>query len=89
MRRIALRWAERRGAAEDSANQEMKGETMKAIRSNMVDGNKMILHCPMCDGEWSGNAGDYWDHPDNHLFRCNDCGCEMELVEKHIFVEYR
>ena len=65
---------------------------MKAIKKNMKDQiigkDRKILHCPACDGEWSGNAGDYWDYPDDYVFMCNYCGVELELVEKRITVEY-
>ena len=67
---------------------------MRAIRKNMTDQlgipacDKQILHCPACDGEWSGHAGDYWDLPDDHVFVCADCEIELELVVKRTSVEY-
>ena len=62
---------------------------MRAIRSNMKDQDKRILHCPECNSEFSGNAGDYWDVPSTHIFKCADCGCEMELVDKVVTIEYK
>lgn len=66
---------------------------MQAIKSNMKDqiltSDRKILHCPNCQVEYSGNAGDYWDRPDNYLFYCPDCDEEMELVEKIVTVLYR
>lgn len=65
---------------------------MKAIKKNMIDqivtNDTKILHCPECGAEYSGNAGDYWNLPDNYVFHC-ECGAEMELVNKIVSVEYR
>jgi len=65
---------------------------MKAIKKNMTDpifaGITRILHCIVCGGEWSGDAGDYWDYPDDYVFTCSVCGAELELVEKRVHVEY-
>lgn len=65
---------------------------MRAIKHNMKDqiltSDRKILYCPECDAEYSGNAGDYWNVPDDHVFTCNYCGCELELVNKVITVEY-
>ncbi len=70
---------------------------MRAIKSNMVDqvltDDKKILHCPECGGEYSGNAGDYFMYPGNHVFLCTDClrqgiRVEMELVTKVVTVKY-
>ena len=66
---------------------------MRAIKSNMEDqilhDEHKILHCPECVAEYSGNAGDYWNVPENHVFMCEDCGVEMELVNKVVTVEYK
>ena len=66
---------------------------MRAIRSNMKDqiltGDRKILHCPRCDAEGSGNAGDYFLVPDDYVFYCQDCGVEMELVEKVVTISYK
>ena len=63
---------------------------MRAIKKNLKDqiitNDKKILHCPVCDAEYSGNAGDYWNYPDNHVFTC--CAVEMELVNKITTVKY-
>ena len=66
---------------------------MKALKKNMKDQildktDHKILHCPGCDKEFSGNAGDYWDVPDNFVFGCSGCDCEMELVTKKIKIKY-
>ena len=65
---------------------------MRAIKSNMKDyilhGDRRVLHCPECDAEYSGNAGDYWYVPDDYVFHCKDCGTEMELVNKVVSVVY-
>ena len=66
---------------------------MRAIKSNMGDqilgrGDYRILHCPECNGEWSGNAGDYFQFPADHVFKCEDCGCELELVRKVVTTQY-
>ena len=65
---------------------------MKATKSNMQDqsltGDHKILHCPNCGAEYSGNAGDYWNLPDDYVFIC-ECGQEMELVEKIVTIKYK
>jgi len=65
---------------------------MRALKENMKDqiltNDRKILHCPICDAEYSGNAGDYWDYPDDYEFFCEECGVPMELVEKIVTVEY-
>lgn len=50
--------------------------------------DRKILHCPECDAEYSGNAGDYFMAPSDHVFHCSECGCEMELVNKVVTTEY-
>lgn len=65
---------------------------MRAIKSNMSDQilthDNKILHCPSCDAEYSGNAGDYWNVPENHVFTCKNCDVEMELVRKLVTIKY-
>jgi len=68
---------------------------MRAIKGNMKDqiitNDSKILHCPSCGAEYSGNAGDYWDLPDDHVFICENRHCfgvEMELVNKVVTVRY-
>jgi len=65
---------------------------MEAIKSNMKDyilnGDRRILWCPKCGAEYSGNRGDYWMYPEDHIFRCGYCGTELRLVEKRTTVEY-
>lgn len=56
---------------------------MKAIKSNMYDhtglyGPHPVMYCRDCLKEQSANAGDYWDTPSNHQFKC--CGQTMEIV---------
>lgn len=64
---------------------------MRAIKKNMgdsiLDGDHRILYCPNCGAEYSGNAGDYFMLPDDHIFVC-ECGTEMELVNKVVTVTY-
>lgn len=55
---------------------------MKAIKSNMRDDTFRVLWCPECDEVWSGQKGDYFYLPDDHIFTCGQCGHEMELVHK-------
>lgn len=58
---------------------------MKAIKKNLKDqiltDDKTIMHCGVCSAEYSANAGDYWNHPEDHEFKC--CGLIMDLVTKH------
>ena len=64
---------------------------MKAVKGNMKDqiltDDRKILHCPNCGAEYSGNSGDYFMLPDDHIFTC-ECGEEMELVVKHVSVSF-
>ena len=59
---------------------------MKAIRSNMT--GDTILHCPICDAEYSGNKWDYFWLADDDILQCSECGVEMELVHKVVTVTY-
>jgi transcription initiation factor IIE alpha subunit len=65
---------------------------MKAIKSNMrdyiLDGDTRILLCPNCLIEFSGNAGDYFYLPDDYVFKCPECGEDMELVHKTVKIIY-
>lgn len=64
---------------------------MLAIKHNMQDqiltDDQKILHCKVCNAEYSGNAGDYWYADDDHIFQC--CGQDMELVNKIVTIEYK
>jgi len=66
---------------------------MRALKSNMQDqiltNDNKILHCPICDAEYSGNAGDYWYLSDEHEFVCSECNEPMELVKKITIVTYK
>ena len=63
---------------------------MKAIKKNMVDqiltSDNKILYCEICGAEYSGNAGDYWNVPDNYVFTC--CDTAMQLVTKKTVISY-
>jgi hypothetical protein len=65
---------------------------MRAIKKNMKDqiltGDKKILHCVQCGAEFSGNVGDYFMAPDNHVFHCPYDDTEMELVNKVVTIAY-
>jgi hypothetical protein len=37
-----------------------------------------FLLCPKCHAQCSADAGDYWDRPKDHVFKC--CGRNMRLV---------
>ena len=66
---------------------------MKATKANMKEQvgegctDRRILHCPCCNAEYSGNAGDYFMVPENHVFTC-ECGETMELVHKEVRIRY-
>ena len=67
---------------------------MKAIKRNMVSqlgqlfSERQVLHCLECDSIFSGNAGDYWQYPDDHEFKFANCDGEMELVRKVVSIQY-
>ncbi len=55
---------------------------MKATMKNMVKVDKgAMMYCPLCRGEYSANASDYFLLKPDHKFYC--CGRLMELVTKH------
>jgi len=58
------------------------------MKDQILTSDAKILHCISCDGEWSGNAGDYWNYPDDHVFGCGECGIELELVNKKVTIDY-
>ena len=43
-------------------------------------GPRAILHCRECGGEFSANAGDYFQLPKDHVMRC--CGKPLCRVFK-------
>ena len=47
-----------------------------------------FLYCPMCGNEYSASSGDYWNLPDDYVFKC-ECGEEMKLAEKTINIIYK
>ena len=65
---------------------------MKAIKSNMraqiLTEDRKILYCTICGDESSGNAGDYWNLPDDFVFQCPDCKIDLTLVNKLVTVQY-
>lgn len=51
---------------------------LKAIKKNLRDGiiikewAGVIMYCPNCFQEFSANSGDYWNVPENYVFKhCN------------------
>jgi hypothetical protein len=68
---------------------------MKAIKSNMINETglphaaRRVMVCEACDSEFSANAGDYFNYPEDHVFKCGNCGCDqMELLYKRTIIEY-
>jgi hypothetical protein len=45
-------------------------------------GPRPILVCTGCGGEYSADAGDYWDRPASKHIQCGECGCAVKLVLK-------
>ena len=41
-----------------------------------------FLYCEVCDAEFSANKGDYFMHPDDHVFE--HCGERMRLVRRAV-----
>lgn len=59
----------------------MKPVTVGDLRDQIgKDGPRPLLYCPICGGEYSANAGDYFMAPKTHVFRC--CGEPMRLITK-------
>ena len=40
----------------------------------------VFLVCPICFGEYSAHAGDYWNLPKDHVMQC--CDVDMRLVRR-------
>ena len=61
--------------------------TTKAQLKDQIgtDGPRPILYCPFCGGEYSANAGDYWNLPNSHVFTC--CGQPVALVVRRTIFE--
>jgi hypothetical protein len=61
---------------------------MKAIKSNLKNqigtDDKTIMYCPCCFDEFSANKGDYFLLPDDYVFHCANCDCDMVLGHKQI-----
>jgi hypothetical protein len=64
---------------------------MKAIKKNLLDpigkpanyeGRGRVMWCAYCGSEYSAGAGDYWQYPDNHEFKC--CGETMDIVKRYL-----
>ena len=39
-----------------------------------------VMLCPACGAEWSANAGDYWDYPDDYVVDCSACGHDRLVI---------
>lgn len=50
-----------------------------------TDGPRSILLCRVCGGEYSANAGDYWNTKPQHILKC--CGEPMDHVIKKTIYE--
>jgi len=60
----------------------MKRITVKDLQDQTgQSGNRPMLYCSECGGEYSANAGDYFMASPTHVFTC--CGQPMQLVFKH------
>ena len=66
------------------------GSIIEAIRPELL--------CPSCADTWSAHPGDYWNLPDDHVFRCPNCpedgddngkdlGEPLELVRRVVTFE--
>lgn len=45
-----------------------------------LEPKRPVLFCAHCAEEWSADPGDYWNLPDEHVFRCTRCCRAMRLV---------
>lgn len=41
-----------------------------------------FMYCPNCGSEYSASSGDYWNLPDDYIFKCGECKVEMQLATK-------
>jgi hypothetical protein len=41
-----------------------------------------FMFCPSCGGEYSASSGDYWNLPEDYVFKCGECKNEMQLATK-------
>ncbi len=59
----------------------MKAIHVKDLKDQIgMLGQRPFLKCFECGAEYSANKADYFDRPDNYVFKC--CGKNMALVVK-------
>lgn len=47
-----------------------------------------FLLCRICGGEYSAHKGDYWNHPQEYVFKC--CDEPMSLMtKKQVYTEIK
>lgn len=52
----------------------------KYLKDQILINDKTLMFCPICTSEYSANRGDYWNVPDDYVFKC--CNVPMQLVTK-------
>jgi len=53
---------------------------MRATKANLKRcGAMTIMYCTSCHSRYSADDGDYWALADDYVFKCDNCGSEMEL----------
>lgn len=51
---------------------------MLAVKRNLKDGilhkeyAGRVMYCKVCGAQYSANRGDYWDTPEEYVFKCCD-----------------
>lgn len=52
------------------------------------DPHKRMMRCPVCGMTYSAHRCDYWDLPDDHIFKCQyHPETELELVWERTVIE--
>lgn len=46
-----------------------------------------FLYCPSCEAHYSADSRDYWNLPESHIFRCDECDEEMVLAREYREIE--
>jgi hypothetical protein len=58
-----------------------KAIKVKDLQDQILTTDRSFLLCRVCGAHNSANAGDYWNTPDDHIFKC--CNANMVRVVRY------
>jgi len=41
-------------------------------------------YCLECEQEDGGTRGDFWEYPENYVFKCSSCGSENMILARRV-----